>query len=65
MEYIAECGGKIKNMFFLELETRFDSGVTDLPLIFMLLTAERDNLMQLCSWRMPYTWRPHREELYS
>ena len=54
----AEYGRKIKNMFFIERETLCDSAVTDqaFDIHGLILTAESDNLMRLCGWRIPSSY---------
>ena len=43
-----EYTGKIKNVFLVRLQIKL--------LIFMKIVAERDNLMRLYGWNIPYTW---------
>ena len=59
VEYIAEFSGTIKNVFSAERETFFDSAVIDYG-FDMRLAAERDKLMQLYGWSIPYAWSPYK-----
>ena len=54
-----EHGVKIKNAFSLNENHSAKLQLRIRQLIFIRLTAERDNLMQLYGWIIPYTCLPY------